>query len=57
MMERESREYAIIKSHSDFLKGMRKDESVRKRYSVNYFVKRTQTTLGSSANTFHYTFV
>ncbi|HXX98307.1 MAG TPA: hypothetical protein VEL11_14440 [Candidatus Bathyarchaeia archaeon] len=44
-MEREAREYAIIKSHSDFLKGMMEDEAVRKRNSLNYFVKTAQTSL------------
>ena len=42
MMEREAREYAIIKSHSEFLKGMREDEAVPR---LNYFVKTIQTTL------------
>jgi hypothetical protein len=45
IMEREAREYAIIKSHSDFLDGMREDEAARKRNSLNYFMKTTQTTL------------
>jgi hypothetical protein len=41
-MEREAREHAILKSHSDFKKSMREKEW---RNSLNYFVKTTQTTL------------